>query len=229
MWQAASHPLIHIKRHTHRAGSSEEFILQGNAVSLKASGEGCIRFETGGRVTEEKFNTHWGIIRKFIEGEVKITLLGALSFEIFDLCSFSEARWTEESKIPVYYEEITYPLDALRPDILSPHGAPLDARGNEIEGARYSGRSLILPRSFEGEVTLHFKRAPAPVTAEAEIDIPEDCRHLLPLLTAAYLWLDDDGERSAYYMQLYREAMASLKRSQGAGCGGAFRDVLGWC
>lgn len=44
------------------------------------------------------------------------------------------------------------------------------------------------------------------------IELDDDLVHLLPLLIAAYLWLEDEAEKSMYYMNLYRERAASVSR-----------------
>jgi hypothetical protein len=44
------------------------------------------------------------------------------------------------------------------------------------------------------------------------IELDDDLVQLLPLLLAAYLWLEDEAEKSAYYMNLYRERAASISR-----------------
>ena len=47
---------------------------------------------------------------------------------------------------------------------------------------------------------------------DERIELDDDLVHLLPLLIAAYLWLEDEAEKSMYYMNLYRERAASISR-----------------
>ena len=225
-------PVFHLERYSHRAGDERTFSLGGMAISFKVCGEGSFRIDDGKKITEEKFNTPMGVIRKFIGGSAEITFLGALGYEVLDLCSFETLKSAEEKNIPVYSTLSSHDLSIYKNDILTLCGEPEDDTGGKIDRASYRGNLLILPYSFDGEVAVFYKRAPKAITLSdenEEVDIPSDCRHLLPLLTAAYLWLDDDEEKAQYYMQLYREAMALLKRYSPENRDTKFNDVLGWC
>jgi hypothetical protein len=103
--------------------------------------------------------------------------------------------------------------------------------GYEINGARICADTLYLPSDFKGEVNILYKRRPEALCIDypdAEIDIPRSTENLLPLLVASYLWLDDDPDKAQYYMQLYRDEMARLKRYIPSVIGGGYQDVTGW-
>ena len=51
---------------------------------------------------------------------------------------------------------------------------------------------------------------------------------IVPLLAAAYVWLDDDAEKAQYYMSLYRDGMASLKLYSPRCVSTEYEDVTGW-
>ena len=63
---------------------------------------------------------------------------------------------------------------------------------------------------------------------DGELDIDPECEHLLALLSASYIWLDDDAEKAQYYMSLYREGMASLKLYSTRCVNAEYEDVTGW-
>lgn len=225
-------PVFHLERYSHRAGEEKSFSIQGMAISFKIFGEGSFRIDDGKRITEEKFNTPMGVVKKFIDGSAEITFIGPLGYEVLDLSSFENLKSADEKNIPVYSNRTVHDLSIYKNDILTIQGEPEDNMGRKIEGAAYRTNQLILPYSFSGEVTVYYKRAPKAITLSdenEEVDIPADCRHLLPLLTAAYLWLDDDEDKAQYYMHLYREAMAILKRYSAESGNSKFNDVLGWC
>ena len=50
------------------------------------------------------------------------------------------------------------------------------------------------------------------LSLDSEIPIPPDVESLLPLATAAFLYLDDEPTAAEYYMSLYREESAILRR-----------------
>ncbi len=71
-----------------------------------------------------------------------------------------------------------------------------------------------------GEVSIPYQRCVRRLTAddaEREVDVAPELAGVLPLYTAAYVWLDDEPERAAYYMNLCREeaglALREMHRS----------------
>ena len=60
------------------------------------------------------------------------------------------------------------------------------------------------------------------------LDIPSELEHLVALVTASYVWLDDDPEKAQYYMSLYREGMSALKIYTRRAVDTAFTDATGW-
>ena len=106
-----------------------------------------------------------------------------------------------------------------------------DGSGGMIRGAYARGDILTLPSSYKGEVRVVYRAAP-PAVSQDSPDLPIDiCRelvHLIPLLTAAYFWLDDDAEKSGYYLSLYREGMNDLKRTSSRTADNEYTDPRGW-
>ena len=115
-------------------------------------------------------------------------------------------------------------------DYLAPSSPPLDKDGKRIVGAQICGEVLILPKGYTGEVTVRYKRVPKELPEEEDgaIDVPRIAEHLLPLLTAAYTWLDDAPEKAEYYMQIYLDETARLKRRIPTSVGADYGDVTGW-
>lgn len=222
---------FYINEYIHKPESPASFTVEGVALSFKVSGRGAFRLTSGGVSITEEFDTDYGVIRKFIDREATLRFLGQLSFTVRDITGFSRITSAEESKIPVYAEKRTVELSRLIGDLFSLAKPPEDCHGKPIEGATIRGGSLLLPYDFSGEVILFYKRLPRTVHADdtEDIDIPAECAHLLPLLVASYIWLDDDGDKARYYMQLYKEAMALIKRYEPLSIDSGFTDVLGWC
>ena len=126
---------------------------------------------------------------------------------------------------------ITVDLSRLANDFMMPISMPEARNGVMIPGAFVSGAALTLPRELEGDVFLLYKRKPKEIsayTANEEIDIPAFCTHLLPLLTAAYLWLDDAPDNADYYMDIYRRESTKLRRAVSPAVGAEYTNVTGW-
>ena len=84
---------------------------------------------------------------------------------------------------------------------------------------------------YDGKIRLTYKSNPPKVsldTPDDEIGIAKEVEHLVPLLSAAYFWLDDDEEKAQYYLSLYRDALNGTKRNATRRLGGGYEDVTGW-
>ena len=87
-----------------------------------------------------------------------------------------------------------------------------------------------------GEYTVEVETRPPAVTldnGDNELPLPAEQHDLVPLLTAMYLWMDDEPTKAQYYKSLYDEQVSVLMRkSKPAGRGklgsGGFRDVYGY-
>ena len=137
---------------------------------------------------------------------------------------------TEES-IPYYRERVEYRISDYAPDFLSLAELPTDGRAERIECAELCGDTLILPYSFSGEVNLKYRSAPPTISnddADKEIAIPREFLHLVSLLAASYVWLDDDTEKSQYYYSLYRDGIAGVKLYGTRCLNTEYKDVLRW-
>ena len=64
---------------------------------------------------------------------------------------------------------------------------------------------------------------------DESLSLPPGCEHLLALLTAAYVWLDDDSDKAQSYMALYRDGINSVKLGNRRHIDKEFHDVYGWC
>jgi hypothetical protein len=47
---------------------------------------------------------------------------------------------------------------------------------------------------------------------DIQIDMPRELEHVLPLLVASFLWLDDDEAKAQYYLAIYRDLMNTVRR-----------------
>ena len=108
---------------------------------------------------------------------------------------------------------------------------PEDKDGIPIAGAYSTGDTLYIPTEYSGKVKITYKPSPAKITDEdmaAEIDIPKSLEHLLPILTASYLWLDDDAEKAEYYAAIYRSEANRITLTSRKSIDTSYNDVTGW-
>ena len=224
-------PCLTVKEYTHTPGDSHSIPLHGGALCFKAAGEGRFTIKNGSQTIEESFSSPYTVIRKFINDGAIITFNGALGYKIMDLVCYSDIRSSDENKIPVQSQSVSYDISELVPDFLSISRPPTDKHGANIDGLEVIGGRIFVPYSYSGEITVYYKRRPNTVylDSEEEIDIPAESAWLLPLLVSAYLWLDDDGGKAQYYMQLYREGVSQIQSATPRFISPAYSDVLRWC
>ncbi len=194
-------------------GSPVSFDLEGDAYSFTAVGRGKYTVETGEEKTSKSIAlgelTHSGRIGS--AGKITFESEGGLA--IYNLATIKEL--TEDLEIPLYSRLREIDPTGGEGDFRSFCRFPYYEDGSEVKGVMQKGEKLFLPADFEGEIFLDYYRAPTHITAdnpEQSIDISEEVAPLLPLLTASYLWLDDDSEKAQYYMALYRQSLATIMR-----------------
>lgn len=221
----------HMELYSHTPGANTSFPIHGVAYSFKVSGKGAftVTDASGTKITE--FNDLMGTHRAFVSGEAVITFCGDFSYSVIDFTVFHSVGGAEASDIPIYSRTKDYRITEYIKDYLAATKIPTDPYGRSIEGATVSGDLLKLPSDYSGEIIIHYKRVPKKISvdnADGEIDIPRSCEHLLPLLTASYIWLDDDPDKAQYYMSIYREEMARIRRYVSSQFDNEYRDVTGW-
>ena len=224
-------PVFYLPLYEHRGSALDTIHIEGRAFSFKVSGKGELRVTDKSGQYSEMFDTPFGVKRGFIDTFADLTFGGAMDFTVRDIACFDKITDSDEKSIPVISSTQRFNIKNYAKDFLSTGKQPTDKWGKPITGAEIRGSYLTLPADYSGEVLFTYKRQPAPIKSgymNEEIDISAECEHLLPLLTAAYLWLDDDGEKAQYYMSLYREAMDRIKRYDAASTDTSFNDVLRW-
>lgn len=213
----------------HLSDNTEKFELQKKAISFKTLGNGSCRIKDAKGERRVDFSG-CGEHRHFLYGEAEIEFFGEYVFSVYDLTLFDELFDRSEDKIPLASGHESYNLSETVIDFGCALSMPSDECGNPIKGASVIGSLMKIPYSYSGKVYVSYKRKPTELLgySEEEIRMPEGCEHLLPLLVASYVWLDDDPEKSEYYMLLYREGMSTVRRSVPFEIGAEYRITDGW-
>ena len=198
----------------HRGNDTQSFQIEGKAYSFSVCGRGIFTVSDDFGDIEYRFDSPLAYFRGFVNGSATITFSG-----------------DKEEDIPYYSERVEYKISDYAPDFLSLLEMPTDNRQIKLDCAELCGSNLILPYSYIGEVNLKYRSAPptvSPDEADEEIDLPRELLHLVSLLTASYVWLDDDAEKSRYYYSLYRDAMTGVKLYSTRCLNTEYKDVLRW-
>ena len=88
-------------------------------------------------------------------------------------------------------------------------------KGEIVTSIIASDGILYVPRDFAGKIIISYQRSPEAALAyepDIRLDVPRELEHILPLLVASFLWLDDDEAKAQYYLALYRDLMNTVRR-----------------
>lgn len=199
----------------HPSGSEITIPFSGRSISFRTSGKGSciINDESGSNLVP--LITNGQLTKQFVKGEGTVTLTGDYYFTVRNLAVFDDVISNNAVDIPEYT-----PFKELDPedycdDFRAFSDLPRDKNGAPVSAVKLVDGKIIAPFDYRGDLYLAYYRVPKPISsdgADSKIDVSEECAPMLPLLTAAFMWLDDDAAKAQYYMSLYRDLAANLKR-----------------
>ena len=199
----------------HHSGETITIPCHGKAVSFRTSGVGecVIRDSTG--ASDVQLSSDRQLVKQFIRGDATISFIGDYYFTVSNLAVFDDLLSNKPLDIPEYspYRELN-PKDYCD-DFRAFSGMPCDKFGNPIDAVSLIDGRIRAPFDYRGEMYLTYYRTPRVIDKtnfNVLIDVSEECAPMLPLLTASFLWLDDDAGKAQYYMSLYRDMVANTKR-----------------
>lgn len=199
----------------HRSGESISITCTGKAVSFRSTGTGsCVITDNTGS-NSIPLSADRQLVKQFIYGTATITFSGDYYFTVSNLAVFDDIISNKAVDIPEYtpYKELN--AQDYCDDFRAFCSQPCDKDGNPIRDIKLIDGRIRVPFNYRGEIYLTYYRTPKQLSKElpdAMIDIPEESTPALPLLTAAFMWLDDDAGKAQYYMSLYRDLIANIKR-----------------
>ena len=220
--------LIPIIKH----GGGEEILipLTEKYFSFRVSGVGKYTFNNGLWSESVSFNTDDSLFKGETKGEcASLCFSGECYFTVYNLAEYKEISDGKDGA-PEYKPYTEVRADGSSGDFLFFLSEAYSSAG-PIKDAVLEGGIIRLPRGKYSEIYLTYARRPKRITesgSSEEIDVPHETSHLLPLLTAAYLWLEDSPEMSDYYMSLYKSEMNFIRRYCTGRNSSTYHDVVGW-
>ena len=162
-------------------------------------------------------------------GEVTLCVRGEAGFRLLVLAIYASPYAAAAPPVSPF-DGSDYELSALAPDFAGLVGAPRLCDGTPLcegEEGDYTleGSRLHLAPRHACELRLSYRRR-LTLPREGEIPLCAEEAALLPLFCAAYVFLDDDPDKAAFYLGRFREGLAAILPSREAVS--AFRDVTGW-
>lgn len=206
------------------------FEMNGGTYSLTVSGTGEFTVTDQSRVRTFPFSTQRTRFSGFISGKGKIEFSGKFSYTVYGICHFPEV-FSNSTDGVAYTRLKEYKLTEYFPDYAALVDIVRDKDGKAINDASVCSDRLLLPYEYVGEVNVRYRVAAPDVSGlgpDDEIKIDRELIHLIPLLAASYVWLEDDADKAQYYMSLYRDGMAALKVYDTRCLDTAYTDTTGW-
>ncbi len=230
-YQRSPIPTLHIPCVYHEGGDKVEKIEAfGRYLCMRLTGKGEVTVSDSDGERHHPFDTEFTYFHTRINGSTTVTFSGEYPYEVLFFSVYSE-NFPDGYEVPEYGFEREYELCELAKDYLCVASLPEDGSGRTIKGSDVRSGALVIPYSYTGEVRLTYRRRAPEIREDypdEELGIATELAHLIPLITAAYVWLDDDFDKAQYYMSLYREGMAALKLYSRSSTESAYEDVLRW-
>jgi hypothetical protein len=172
-------------------------------------------------------------------GTVRFRFTGEFVYAVRCVALYSALYGAEEDDIPTYAPYTPYNIGALAEDFMTFCSPPI----KEEECSRVLNQAyrieqnsiLMLPYGEDGFYRVHYNRRPKqlintgdPDEDMMELDLDADLSALMPLLTAAYIWAEDEPELAEYYLTLYRERAAEIVAAQRNYDAVPIKNVYGW-
>ncbi len=209
------------------AAKSYYFEADGNGIVYieKHTPDGWAVIGTVSLASTRKFVAYRGFIKEadsFVSDLVRLRFSGEFVYSVKNVAMYDKLYSEDEADIPAYEPFTRYDISKLTDDFLALCCPPIkEAEGNAIinQGYGVEGNSVILlPYNQSGVFKVLYKRRPAPIVNngemddKTEIDLDVELCALLPVLIAAYVWIDDEPQKSEYYKYLYSECAAEIER-----------------
>lgn len=174
-------------------------------------------------------------IYPFYTGEIEIVFEGEYDYTIRNLAMYDRVYTSSEDDIVPYSKTVGYKMSDYVNDFAKFDTPPLDSNGAHLyEGYSIDGDTINLPLDNQGVYTINYLHKVDTFGVledikEQPIDLDEDLAALLPNLIAAYVWLDDEPDKSQYYYNLYLARADQIKRTSNNLNPIEFKSVYGWC
>lgn len=217
-------------------GMGESYTLKspsGKSFFLRLLGKGTVRVRAGNEEKIYAVNAEGGGAESHFatlpasKSEIVFSFQGEAGLTLLSLAVYEEA-YVEP---PDPLGSRCYDLAKLIEDFGALQAPPLTKNGEALkseEGGGYrleSGHLLYLSNAKSEILTLSYRRR-LTLPEEGELPLSEEESQLLPLLIAAYVWLDDDPEKAAFYFNRFREGTRSLWNGFSSAL--AYRDRTNW-
>lgn len=194
--------------------------------------------------TNKNFIAYRGFIKdggEFVSGLVRLRFTGDYFYSVKNVAMYEYLLSENESDIPTYEPYTRYNLSSLVEDFICLHCPPIrEDKVDIILNQDYQIESngiVLLSYEKKGVYRILYERRPNELVKSdtvavsedtTKIDLDEELCSLMPILVAAYVWVDDEPNKSEYYLNLYRERAAIIEQKAKATSPVSIKSTNGW-
>ena len=192
--------------------------------------------------SKQIFVPYKGFIKKqgdFVGGRIRLRFTGEYLYSVKNVALYQYLYGGEVADIPAYEAYTRYDVKELVPDFMALCSPPIkEEEENTLLNQEYEqeGDSIILlPHDKRGVYKVLYEHRPTAIentgatTEDAqELDLDDELCSLMPILVASYVWIEDEPEKSEYYMSLYRERVQEIVLFRKETAPVLIKNVNGW-
>lgn len=192
--------------------------------------------------SKQVFVPYRGFIKKqgaFVSGRIRLRFAGEYLYSVKNVALYQYLYGGEVADIPAYEAYTRYDVKKLVSDFMALCSPPIrEEEENTLLNQNYEqeGDSIILlPYDKRGVYKVLYEHRPTAIentgaTTEdtQELDLDDELCSLMPILVAAYVWIEDEPEKSEYYMGLYRERVQEIVVSHKNTAPVLIKSTNGW-
>ena len=225
------------------------------AYYFEADGNGVVYLEKYDESTEEwsifgeitlksnkTFVPYKGFIKElgaFVSGRVRLRFTGEYIYSVKDVALYQYLYSDDLADIPAYEAYTRYDIKKLVTDFMALCCPPIaESDENTLLNQDYEqeGESVILlPYDKRGVYKILYEHRPTAIdntgstTEDTQgLDLDDELCSIMPILVAAYVWIEDEPEKSQYYMNLYRERVQEISLSRKDTSPVLIKSTNGW-
>ena len=192
--------------------------------------------------SKQIFVPYRGFIKKqgaFVSGRIRLRFAGEYLYSVKNVALYQYLPGGAVADIPAHEAYTRYDVKKLVSDFMALCSPPIrEEEENTLLNQNYEqeGDSIILlPYDKRGVYKVLYEHRPTAIentgaTTEdtQELDLDDELCSLMPILVAAYVWIEDEPEKSEYYMSLYRERVQEIVLSHKDTSPVLIKNVNGW-
>lgn len=192
--------------------------------------------------SKQTFVPYKGFIKKegtFVSGSIRLRFTGEYLYSVKNVALYRHLYSGDSADIPAYAAYTRYDIKELVADFMALCCPPIiEEETNTLlnQGYEQEGNSIILlPYDRRGVYKVLYEHRPTAIentgatTEDTQaLDLDDELCALMPILVAAYVWIEDEPEKSEYYMSLYRERVQEIVLSHKDTSPVLIKNTNGW-